>query len=133
MAEEQAQPEPISPVIPDIVASAEAPLTSDERLLAAIAHFGGILGGFLVPLIIWLIKKDQSKFIDDQAKEALNFQINIIGQAVILAMIAFATCGLGAVLFLPWCLWPLIMSILAGVAANKGETYRYPATIRLIK
>jgi uncharacterized Tic20 family protein len=52
---------------------------------------------------------------------------------VILAMIAFATCGLGAVLFLPWCLWPLIMSILAGVAANRGEVCRYPATIRLIK
>ena len=133
MTEERPQIETASPSIPDPAAAPQIPSTSEERLLAAIAHFGGIVGGFLVPLIIWLIKKDQSKFIDDQAKEALNFQINIIGQAVILAMIAFATCGLGAVLFLPWCLWPLIMSILAGVAANKGEAYRYPATIRLIK
>jgi uncharacterized Tic20 family protein len=133
MTEERPQPEPASPPIPDAVAAPQLPATSEERLLAAIAHFGGIFGGFVVPLVIWLIKKDQSKFIDDQAKEALNFQINIVGQAVILMIVTLVTCGFGGVLYLPWLLWPLIMSILAGVAANKGELYRYPATIRLIK
>src|SRR5438105_972285 len=47
----------------------------DERMMAMFCHLGGILGGFILPLVIWLIKKDESRYIDYHGKEALNFQI----------------------------------------------------------
>jgi uncharacterized Tic20 family protein len=123
-----AEPEPVSSAMPPSIAS-----TQDDRTMAMLAHLGGIVTGFVVPLVIWLMKKDQSPFVDDQGKEALNFQINVFGQAMILSVFAAVTCGIGAILILPWLLWPIIMPIIGGLAANKGDVYRYPLTIRVIK
>lgn len=107
--------------------------TPDERTWAMLAHLSSViaylLGGltFLGPLIVWLIKKDQSAFVADQAKEALNFQI-----AVLLASLV---CGLTCVLAI---LIPVILvgnivySIMGAMEANKGVCYRYPYTLRLI-
>ena len=83
---------------------------------------------FLGPLIVWMIKKDESPFIGDQAKEALNFQIAV--------MIAFVICGItcvGLLLVPVVAIAALIYSILAAIEANKGVYYRYPYTIRLIQ
>jgi hypothetical protein len=52
--------------------------TSEDKNLAMFCHLGGWLTGFLVPLIIWLIQKDKSRFVDDQGKEALNFQLTLL-------------------------------------------------------
>jgi uncharacterized Tic20 family protein len=111
----------------------DIPSNSEDRQMALFAHMGGILAGFVVPLIIWMMKKDQSRFIDDQGKEALNFQLNLVIHALILMGITIATCGFGALLYLPWAIYALVMPILAGLQANKGELYRYPATFRMIK
>ena len=103
--------------------------TKDERTMAMLCHLGGIMG-FLVPLIIWLLKKDQSRFVEDQAKEALNFQITLlIGHFVAGLTICFT---LGVVNGGLWVVG-LVFGILAAVAANKGEVYRYPFALRLIK
>src|SRR6516162_2610753 len=68
----------------------------DERMMAMFCHLGGILGGFLVPLIIWMIKKEESRYIDYHGKEALNFQITmLIGHVIGAATICF-TFGLVA-------------------------------------
>jgi uncharacterized protein len=112
--------------------------TADDRLMALFAHIGALAGFFIpfahivVPLVIWLVKKDKSRFVDDQGKEALNFQLNVTVQAVILAIIGIVTCGIGLLLFLPWGIYVLIMCIIAGVKANSGVLYRYPATIRVL-
>jgi uncharacterized Tic20 family protein len=112
--------------------------TSEERQWAMFAHLSGLVAiwlggfGFVGPLIVWLIKKDSSRFVDDQGKEALNFQLNLLGYVIILVGIALATCGFGALLFIPFGLYALIMPIIAAVRANSGEHYRYPATLRLI-
>ena len=105
----------------------------EDRTIALITHLSGILAGFIVPLIIWLINKDkpEKSWLTDQARESLNFQITIA--------IAFAICViLSAVLigaFLMPVVWlvNLIFCILAGVAANNGDAYRYPFALRLIK
>ena len=66
---------------------------SDERTMGMLAHILGGVTNFLGPLIIWLIKKDESPFVNDQGKEALNFQITIaIGYVVMMGVAAF--CGL---------------------------------------
>jgi uncharacterized Tic20 family protein len=118
-------------------------LTSDDRLWAMLAHISGLVAGalggmtFLGPLIVWLIKKDQSRFVDYHGKEALNFQLNVLIYSLILVAISIATCGMGVWVTAPLLgvlgIYVTVISIVAGVKANSGEYYRYPATFRLIK
>lgn len=104
---------------------------NDDRNLAMLAHLLGIVSGFIGALIIWLIKKDQSAFIDEQGKEALNFQITML--------IAFVVAGMLMVILIGALLMPLlfvanlVFCILAAVAVSKGEHYRYPVALRLLK
>lgn len=112
-----AQPTPLSP--------------SDERLYSTLIHIGGIFFGFLPSLIGYLVFKDRGPFVNAHSKTALNFQITM-------TIASFA----GAVLSLVIIGWFLIMavaivlvvfSIIAAVAANKGEFYTYPLTIAFIR
>jgi len=106
-------------------------ITKDAKTMAMLAHLLGIVLGFIGPLIIWLIKKDEHPFIDDQGKEALNFQITMLIPYVISSILTVAC--IGAVLLPLFWLVAVVFGILAGVAANKGEAYRYPVCLRLIK
>ena len=107
--------------------------TPDERTWGLLAHLSSLIASlvglmFVGPLIVWLVKKDQSPFVEDQAKEALNFQIAVL--------IAIAVCGLtciGIVLIPVVAIAALVYSVLAAVEANKGVYYRYPYSIRLIR
>lgn len=105
--------------------------SNDDRNLAMLAHLLGIVSSFVGALIIWLIKKDQSAFIDEQGKEALNFQITIVLGFVIAGALTFILIG---ALLIPL-LWiaNLVFCILAAVATSKGEHYKYPFAIRLLK
>ena len=111
--------------------------TPDECQWALLAHLSGLLaaalGGFafLGPLIVWLIKKDQSPFVADQAKEALNFQIAVTIALLVSFAIAAATC-VGVILLPIVGIGSLVFAIIAAMEANKGVYYRYPYTIRLI-
>jgi len=89
-----------------------------------------LLGGltFLGPLIVWLLKKDQSAFVGDQAKEALNFQIAVL----IVSLICSITC-VGLILVPVVIVADIVFTIMGAMEANKGVYYRYPYTIRLIK
>jgi uncharacterized Tic20 family protein len=103
------------PGVPDI------PSTADERQNAMLAHILGVIG-FIGPLIFYLTKKD-SPFVFDASKEALNFHLTIlIGVAV--------TLGCGALILGPV---GIIFSIIGGLAAQKGEVYRYPWRFEFIK
>src|SRR5712692_2285229 len=93
-------PPPDSPQPPPPPATVEAGLPteikSEDKTMAMLCHLLGIVTWFLGALIIWLIKKDQSKFVDDQGKEALNFQITML----IAYAIAVASCFVGIGVFL---------------------------------
>lgn len=113
--------------------------TPDDRQWAMFCHLSALLGllvaglTFIGPLVCWLIKKDQSPFVDYHGKEALNFQINILFYTLIAAAITFVTCGAAfPILFVPLVLG-IVMPIIAGLKANEGSYYEYPATWRLIK
>jgi uncharacterized Tic20 family protein len=101
-----------------------------------IAHLSGIvaslLGGlsFLGPLIVWLIKKDQSPFVADQGKEALNFQIAVT-IAMLISAVTIMVC-VGFVLIPVVFIGSIVFSVIGGLEANKGVYYRYPYTIRVI-
>lgn len=105
--------------------------SKDDQNMAMLAHLLGIVSGFVGALIIWLIKKDQSTFVDEQGKEALNFQITMMIGVVGSWILMFVLIGM---LLLPLLLIAnLVFCILAAVAVSKGEHYKYPFAIRLLK
>ena len=105
----------------------------EDRTLALITHLSGIVLGFIVPLIIWLVNKDKADkgFLNDQAKEALNFQITLLIVYVIGTVLTVIL--IGALINLAAWIACIILSIMAGLKANEGVAYRYPFALRLIK
>lgn len=81
-------------------------------------------------LIMWLVKKDESPLVDDHGREALNFQISLVIY-MILSGVLFL-CGIGFLLVIGVYVLGVIGMILAAIAANRGEYYRYPMTLRMI-
>ena len=106
---------------------------SDEKTWALIAHFGGIVVGFIAPLVALLAKGNESPTVRAHSVEALNFQITW-GIATIIASIV-AVCTFGILFFLPMVTWVVVIvfSIIAGMKANEGELYHYPMTWRIVK
>lgn len=95
----------------------------EERLIALAAHISPLIIGIIWGPIVAMVLKRDSAFIQDQAKEALNFQLTMF-------IVSLVTCGFGVIITLPML---IIFSVIAGVAAHQGQTYRYPYTFRLIK
>ncbi len=106
--------------------------TKDERTMAMLAHLLGLLS-VIGPLIIWLIKKDESRFVDDQGKESLNFQITALIIWVGIVILSIVTCGVGGLLAPVFLVVVVVFCILAAIKANEGVAYRYPLCLRLIK
>ncbi|MDQ1910658.1 DUF4870 domain-containing protein [Paenibacillus sp. GD4] len=106
-------------------------VTSEEKNMALLSHLLCFIIGIFAPLIIWLMKKDQSAFVEDHAKESLNFQISIMIYSFISAILIFVLVGI--VLLILIGVAALVLIIIATIKAANGETYRYPLTIRLIK
>ena len=109
----------------------------ESRMWAMVAHVSALsgfvipFGNILGPLIVWLIKKDEMAFVEDQGKEALNFNISITIYAIISGILTLVLVGFAMLLILAIA-W-LVFVILAAVKANEGTAYRYPLTLRLIK
>lgn len=107
-----------------------------QRTWAAFVHLSA-LAGMLVPLghligpfVVWLLKRNDAPFLDEQGKEAINFQLSITLYGAVAAVLAFVLIGflLLYVLFFFW----LIVVIVAAVKASDGVAFRYPFTIRLL-
>lgn len=107
-----------------------APANADEKNIAVVTHITGIFFSIFPGLIVWLLKKDESPYISAQAREALNFQITLLIAYVVAGVLVFILIGF-LLFFLIW-LANILFSIMAAVAASKGENYRYPLSLRLI-
>jgi uncharacterized protein len=115
-------------------------LTEDsrnERLWASLCHLSAFVGYFIPlgniigPLIIWLIQRQYYPLVDDQGKEALNFQISMLIYVIISAILCIVLIGI--VLLIVVAVANIILIIIAAVHANNGKAYRYPFTIRFIR
>jgi uncharacterized Tic20 family protein len=108
----------------------------DERLWAMFCHLGGLgayvfpFGNVILPLVIWLIKKDEYPLVNDQGKESLNFQLSILIYTAVAVVLVFV--GVGIVLVPAVLIFDIVMIIIASIKANEGIAYRYPLTIRFI-
>ncbi len=111
---------------------ATGPLMSDadQRMWATLAHLSPLLFSFVGPLVIYLVMKDRGHFIRNQSLEALNFQITLAIAMVISAILIVVVIGI--VLMLVIGVAALVFMIMAAIAANRGEEYRYPMTLRLV-
>jgi uncharacterized Tic20 family protein len=113
-------------------------LTENERTWGMLAHLSALVGVVvplfgcvLGPLLVWLGRRDQSSFVEGQAKEALNFNISVFLALIVcsLLMLVFIGFILGAALFIAW----LVMTLIAAIKASEGIPYRYPFSLRLVK
>jgi uncharacterized protein len=102
--------------------------TGDERTLAVLAHVLTFAAAILAPLIIYLLKKDESKYVTYHAKESLNFQITLM--IIIFGLILTI---IGVVLLWLVGIAALVLVIVATIKASEGKLYKYPFNIRLIK
>ncbi|GAA2854464.1 hypothetical protein GCM10010517_12490 [Streptosporangium fragile] len=103
---------------------------SDDTTMAMLAHLLGLLTWFVGPLVVYLAKKDDSPYVRDQAAEALNFQLTLMIAYFVSWVLAFVLIGF-LLMFVIW-LGSIIVMIMAAVAANRGDRYRYPMNIRFV-
>ncbi|MHC4113113.1 MAG: DUF4870 domain-containing protein, partial [Planctomycetota bacterium] len=139
------------PVSPEPAPYTEQPVNSpvervskevnkDARMWAMFCHLGGlaallpilpIIGGIIAPLIIWQIKKEEHPFVNEQGKEAVNFQISILIYELVAGLLFFACVG---TLLLPAVMiFDIVFLVIAAIKANDGFHYRYPLCIHFIK
>jgi hypothetical protein len=124
-------------------------VSAEEKQWAMFAHLSALLGGlvtagwagsigfFVGPLVIWMMKKDTMPFVNDQAKEALNFAITVSLACFVLLLLTIMSMGIGALLTIPLMMiigiGALVLVIMAAIKANEGVAYRYPFALRLVK
>ena len=103
--------------------------TGEAKTMALVAHLLNIL--FLVPLLVWLLKKDSHPYVNDQGKEATNFSLICLIIHVVCSF-TFFLC-VPALISMALVVVQIVFGIMGAVAANKGEAFRYPVNVRLIK
>jgi uncharacterized Tic20 family protein len=120
-------PAPVPPAGPSAEEKQWALFAHLSALVGYIIPFGSIIG----PLVIWQIKKNEMPFVDDQGKEALNFQITVAIIFIICLLLVLILIGL----LLLWALAivDLVFIVIAAIAASNGQAYRYPFAFRFIK
>lgn len=127
----------------------EIGIERDAQKWGMFCHLAGLMGlvsctcipvaGLVVPLIIWLVKREDHPYIDSQGKEAVNFQLSMtiygFGLAILLAVIHIVPFLGPLIAFIVWtafCLADLVLIIIAAMAANDGKDYQYPFNLRLL-
>ncbi|PQZ94297.1 MULTISPECIES: DUF4870 domain-containing protein [Pseudomonas] len=112
---------------PSYEARQSAMLCHLAAFLGFVFPFGSVVG----PLILWQLKREKDGFIDDQGKEALNFQITVAIAWIVCMVLAFAVIGF--FLMIALAVATVVLTIIGSIKANKGIAYRYPLTWRLVK
>ena len=128
---ESAPPQPEATQAAPETAPVNSDISQDSKNIGMLCHLLGLFTNFVGPLILWLIKKDDDKFVDDQGKEALNFQITVAIAYFVGGLLTMLCIGVVILAAVGIC--DLVFCILACVAASKGQAYRYPLCIRLVK
>lgn len=118
------------------ITGSEGSASKDERMWGMLCHltvFSGFIipfGNILAPLVIWLIKKDEMPFVDDQGKESINFQLTMLIAFIISAILTMVFIGFVLIPLL--LIFEIVVLIIASIKANDGVRYRYPWAIRFL-
>ncbi|MGN7191477.1 MULTISPECIES: DUF4870 domain-containing protein [unclassified Curtobacterium] len=103
----------------------------DQRLWATLTHIGGVFFSFVVPLVAYLVLRDRGAFVREHTRVALNFHITmaivyVAGSILSIVLVGFLLIAAAGIV-------TIVFAILAAVAANRGEMYKYPLSIEFIK
>lgn len=121
-----------TPPPPPPAATPAAPLSdSDARLYASLSSAGNIIFPAIAPLIVWLIFRERSSFVDTEAKEALNFGILAVIVYIVSSFLMIVIIGIFT--WIAMFIIAVIFGIQAAMKNNKGESYRYPFSLRVVK
>ena len=121
----------------NVVVEAEVVPSKEEKtlgLVCVLLQFLGFVfpfGSLIGPLVLWLVKKDSSRFLDEVGKETVNFQITLLIATIIGIVLCFVLIGF--LLLFAVGIYALVTIIIAAIKANDGVVYRYPVNIRFIK
>lgn len=112
-------------------------LSESERNWSMLCHLSGFagfffpFGGIIGPLICWLSRKDESRWVDVNGKASMNFQLSLLLYMVLAIPLCFILIGIPIVVFLGFL--KVICIVIASVRASKGELFRYPISIPFIQ
>jgi len=104
--------------------------SNDDKNIATITHLAGTIFFFIPSLIVWILKRNDNAYIEDQAREALNFQITVAIAMFIAKILVWVLIGLAMIPVV--LLVNIVFCIIAAISTSKGETYRYPICLRFI-
>ncbi|QST02858.1 DUF4870 domain-containing protein (plasmid) [Pontibacillus sp. ALD_SL1] len=116
----------------------------DEKKYSVMLHLSQMIGlvipmpliTLVAPLVLWLVKKEESSMINDHGREAVNFQLSLLIYGIAFMVFTIVTLGVGMVtgfILLPaYYIVTILFPILAAVKASEGKDYKYPLTIPLI-
>ena len=107
------------------------PANKDEQNMGLLMFILGIFTSFIGPLILWLMKKEQSRYLEAQGKEILNFQITTF--LLMLCNIPLFFIVIGILTHFAIVITYLVLMIIGAVTASKGNFYRFPFAFRLLK
>lgn len=120
------------PAVPEETPIESNDVPSDSRGWAVAAHLLPFVSLAIIgPLFVWLIKRDEDAFVEDQAREALNFQLSLLIYGIVSGILIIVIIGI--VLLFAVAIFGLIWSIIAAINAANGVQYRYPLTTRMVK
>ena len=112
--------------------------TKDERKWAMFCHLSALsayigipFGSILGPLVVWLLKRDESSFVDAHGREALNFHLSMALYVIIASILSLILIGIPILIAL--IVLSLVSIVIATVKASDGRSYRYPMTIQFLK
>ena len=113
------------------------------HLLALCGFVGVPLGNFIGPLILWLVKRNDSVEVDEARKEVLNFQISLLiyGAAIFLFLIPaffvpflnFVLIPVGVLAIFGIMIAGMVLTVVAALKTGEGVRYRYPCTLRFLR
>ncbi|MEM7478849.1 MAG: DUF4870 domain-containing protein [Planctomycetota bacterium] len=108
-------------------------MDSNTRTWAMLLHLSYLLGfvtgiGFIAPVIVWIIKKDEMPELDAHGKMALNFIISMFIYVTIAGLLSIALIGIPLLILLG--IMNVVYPVIAGVKANDGELWHYPGMLR---
>lgn len=121
---------PISPEPPP-VSNASGVCKGNEKIWSILSHLSAIMGvGIILPLVVYLSMRNESRVVAENAREALNFHISVLIYSLCCVPFVFILIGIPMLILLG--LGSLVLAIIAAVKVSDGEFYRYPLTIRMV-
>jgi uncharacterized Tic20 family protein len=117
-------------VAPDGPPVAHAP-AGNEKIWSILSHLSAILGvGIVLPLVVYLAMRQESEYVAENAREALNFHISVLIYGLVCVLLLFVVIGFPLLIALG--IAAFVLAIIGAVKASNGECYRYPLTLRLV-